>query len=332
MNILIDAFGGDNAPLEVIRGGARAVQELGVTVTLVGDEQKIRACAEKNRLPLDGMEILHAPAVFDIHEEPTSLLKQHADTSMAVGMQALHDGKGDAFVCAGSTGALLVGATFLVKRIAGIKRAAVAPVLPTETTPFLLIDGGANNDCRPEMLVQFAIMGSAYMQNVMHVDKPRVALLNVGAEETKGRELELESYVQLAQAPVNFIGNIEARELPAGAADVVVTDGFTGNVALKLYEGMGKFMAHQMKGNLFAGVAGKLAALLILPKNKALTKKMDYKAVGGAVMLGVQKPVIKAHGSSDGTAFFNAIRQAKDCVAGNVVQTIAENTGKPVKK
>ncbi|WP_455125917.1 phosphate acyltransferase PlsX [Ruminococcus sp.] len=332
MNILIDAFGGDNAPLEVIRGGARAVQELGVTVTLVGDEQKIRACAEKNRLPLDGMEILHAPAVFDIHEEPTSLLKQHADTSMAVGMQALHDGKGDAFVCAGSTGALLVGATFLVKRIAGIKRAAVAPVLPTETTPFLLIDGGANNDCRPEMLVQFAIMGSAYMQNVMHVDKPRVALLNVGAEETKGRELELESYVQLAQAPVNFIGNIEARELPAGAADVVVTDGFTGNVALKLYEGMGKFMAHQMKGNLFAGVAGKLAALLILPKIKSLTKKMDYKAVGGAVMLGVQKPVIKAHGSSDGTAFFNAIRQAKDCVAGNVVQTIAENTGKPVKK
>jgi len=332
LNILIDAFGGDNAPLEVIRGGAQAVQELGVTVTLVGDEQKIRDCAEENGLPLDGMEILHAPAVFDIHEEPTSLLKQHADTSMAVGMQALHDGKGDAFVCAGSTGALLVGATFLVKRIPGIKRAAVAPVLPTETTPFLLIDGGANNDCRPEMLVQFAIMGSAYMQNVMQVEKPRVALLNVGAEETKGRELELESYVQLSQAPVNFIGNIEARELPAGAADVVVTDGFTGNVALKLYEGMGKFMAHQMKGNLFAGAAGKLAALLILSKIKALTKKMDYKAVGGAVMLGVQKPVIKAHGSSDGTAFFNAIRQARDCVAGNVVQTIAENTGRPVKK
>jgi glycerol-3-phosphate acyltransferase PlsX len=211
LNILIDAFGGDNAPLEVIRGGAQAVQELGVTVTLVGDEQKIRDCAEENGLPLDGMEILHAPAVFDIHEEPTSLLKQHADTSMAVGMQALHDGKGDAFVCAGSTGALLVGATFLVKRIPGIKRAAVAPVLPTETTPFLLIDGGANNDCRPEMLVQFAIMGSAYMQNVMQVEKPRVALLNVGAEETKGRELELESYVQLSQAPVNFIGNIEAR-------------------------------------------------------------------------------------------------------------------------
>lgn len=332
MNILIDAFGGDNAPLEVIQGAVRAVQELGVTVTLVGAENQIRQCAEEHHLSLDGLQILHAPAVFDIHEEPSTLLKQHADSSMAVGMQALHDGNGDAFVSAGSTGALLMGATFLVKRIRGVKRAALAPILPTATTPFMLLDAGANNDCRPEMLVQFAIMGSAYMQNVMHVDKPRVALLNVGAEETKGRELELESYVQLAQAPVNFIGNIEARELPAGAADVVVTDGFTGNVALKLYEGMGKFMAHQMKGNLFAGVAGKLAALLILPKIRALTKKMDYKAVGGAVMLGVQKPVIKAHGSSDGTAFFNAIRQAKDCVAGNVVQTIAENTGKPVKK
>ena len=209
MNILIDAFGGDAAPLEVIKGGALAVQQLGVTVTLVGDEGKIRACAEKNGLSLDGMEILHAPAVFDIHEEPPTLLKQHRDTSMAVGMEALHNGRGDAFVCAGSTGALLVGSTFLVKRIPGIKRAAGAPVLPTETTPFLLIDGGANNDCRPEMLVQFAIMGSAYMQNVKQVEKPRVALLNVGAEETKGRELELESYVQLSQAPVNFFVYIE---------------------------------------------------------------------------------------------------------------------------
>ncbi len=331
MNILIDAFGGDNAPLEVIRGSLQAVQELGVTVTLVGDETKIKSCAAENHLSLDGLEFLHADAVFDIHEEPTTLLKQHADTSMAVGMQALYEEKGDAFVSAGSTGALLVGSTFLVKRIPGIKRAAVAPVLPTETTPFQLIDGGANNDCRPEMLVQFAIMGSTYMHSVMQVENPRVALLNVGAEETKGRELELEAYTQLSNAPINFIGNIEARDLPKGAADVVVTDGFTGNVALKLYEGMGKFMANQMKYNLFSGVTGKLAALLVLPKIKKLTKKMDYKAVGGAVMLGVQKPVIKAHGSSDGTAFFNAIRQARDCVAGNVSGSIAE-TAKQLKQ
>lgn len=332
MNIIIDAFGGDHAPLEVLRGSRRAVKELGVSMTLAGNREKIQRCAEENGISLDGISILDAPAVFDIHEEPTSLLKQHTDTSLAVGMQALRDGKGDAFVCAGSTGALLVGATFLVKRIPGIKRAAAAPVLPTEKTPFMLIDGGANTDCRPEMLVQFAIMGSAYMQNVMHVECPRVALLNVGAEETKGRELELEAYRLLEQAPVHFIGNVEARELPAGAADVVVTDGFTGNVALKLYEGMGKFLAHQLKGNLFAGVSGKLAALLILPRIKKLTKKMDYKAVGGAVMLGVQKPVIKAHGSSDGTAFFNAIRQARDCVAGNVVQTITETVSHTAKQ
>lgn len=332
MNIIIDAFGGDHAPLEVLRGSRRAVKELGVSMTLAGNREKIQRCAEENSISLDGISILDAPAVFDIHEEPTSLLKQHTDTSLAVGMQALRDGKGDAFVCAGSTGALLVGATFLVKRIPGIKRAAAAPVLPTEKTPFMLIDGGANTDCRPEMLVQFAIMGSAYMQNVMHVECPRVALLNVGAEETKGRELELEAYRLLEQAPVHFIGNVEARELPAGAADVVVTDGFTGNVALKLYEGMGKFLAHQLKGNLFAGVSGKLAALLILPRIKKLTKKMDYKAVGGAVMLGVQKPVIKAHGSSDGTAFFNAIRQARDCVAGNVVQTITETVSHTAKQ
>ena len=164
MNILIDAFGGDNAPLEVIQGAVRAVQELGVTVTLVGAENQIRQCAEEHHLSLDGLQILHAPAVFDIHEEPSTLLKQHADSSMAVGMQALHDGNGDAFVSAGSTGALLMGATFLVKRIRGVKRAALAPILPTATTPFMLLDAGANNDCRPEMLVQFAVMGSAYME------------------------------------------------------------------------------------------------------------------------------------------------------------------------
>ena len=169
MNILIDAFGGDHAPLEVIKGSMRAVQELGVTVTLVGDETIIRETAQNNHLSLEGMEILHAPAVFDIHEEPTTILKQHADTSMAVGLKALRSDAGDAFVSAGSTGALVVGATFLVKRIKGIKRAALAPLLPTETNTMMLLDAGANNDCRPEMLEQFALMGSVYMERVMQV-------------------------------------------------------------------------------------------------------------------------------------------------------------------
>lgn len=325
MNILIDAFGGDHAPLEVIKGSMRAVQELGVTVTLVGDETIIRETAQNNHLSLEGMEILHAPAVFDIHEEPTTILKQHADTSMAVGLKALRSDAGDAFVSAGSTGALVVGATFLVKRIKGIKRAALAPLLPTETNTMMLLDAGANNDCRPEMLEQFALMGSVYMERVMQVAKPRVMLLNVGAEETKGRDLELETYPLLEQAPIHFCGNIEARDMPKGIADVVVADGFTGNVALKLYEGMGKFISNQLKHNLLAGVAGKLSAMLILPRIKAFAKKMDYKSVGGAVLLGVQKPIIKAHGSSDATAFFNAIRQAKNCVDGKMIETISNS-------
>lgn len=322
MNIFIDAFGGDHAPLEVIRGGRKAVDNLQITVTLVGDQDKIRSCAEENHISLEGMEILHAPEVFDIHEEPTTLLKQHSDTSMAIGMKALNEGKGDAFVSAGSTGALLVGATFLVKRLKGIKRAAVAPIMPTASTPFILIDGGANTECRAEMLLQFAVMGNSYMKQVMGVENPKVALLNVGAEETKGRDLELETYKLLSDSDLNFVGNVEARELPKGEVDVVVTDGFTGNVALKLYEGMGKFMADQLKNNLFSGVIGKLSALLILPKIKKLTKRMDYKATGGAVMLGVQKPVIKAHGSSDAEAFYNAIRQAKNCIDSKVVESI----------
>ena len=322
MNIIVDAFGGDHAPLEVLRGGAMAVRELGVTVTLVGDESVIRRCAQENQIALDGMELLHAPEVFDIHEEPTSILKEHRNCSMAVGMRALSEDKGDAFVSAGSSGALVVGSTFLVKRIKGIKRVALAPVLPTAKGPFILVDGGANNDCRPEMLEQFAIMGSAYMQKVMGLEKPRVKLLNVGAEETKGRELELETYALLQKAPIHFCGNAEARVPPEGNADVIVTDGFTGNVTLKLYEGMGRFMSHELKGNIFAG-AGKMAALLVLGKIRSLTQKMDYKSVGGALMLGAGKPVIKAHGSSDAKAFYNAIRQAKNCVSGNMIAAIA---------
>lgn len=323
MNIIVDAFGGDNAPLEVIKGSVQAVRELQVNITLAGNEKLIKKCAEENGLSLEGIDILHADDIFDIHYEPVSLIKEHKNSSMAVGMQALSDGNGDAFVSAGSSGALVVGSTFIVKRIKGIKRVALAPVMPTGDKPFLLLDGGANNDCRPEMLQQFAIMGSAYMEKVMGVPNPRVKLLNVGTEETKGRELELEAYKLLQNTPVNFCGNIEARELPEGTVDVVVADGFTGNVALKLYEGMGRFMKVQLKDNIFAG-AGKLAALLVLKKIKGITTKLDYKSTGGALMMGASKPVIKAHGSSDARAFFNAIRQAKDCVNGNMVGAIAD--------
>ena len=314
--IIVDAFGGDNAPLEVIKGCERAVRELGVSIILTGSEEKIKKCAAENGLSLSGIEIVHTDDVFDIHEEPKEIIKSGKNSSMAVGLALLSEGKGDAFVSAGSTGALVMGATFIVKRIKGIKRIAPSPILPGDKGSFILLDAGANTECRPEMLVQFAVMGSAYMEKVMGVKSPKVGLLNIGSEETKGRELEIEAYKLLEKSGLNFAGNIEARDLPKGEVQVVVTDGFTGNIVLKLYEGMGSFFAKRVKW-IFSG-AGKLGAIFSLGKIKAFRKQMDYKEVGGSALLGVRKPVIKAHGSSDGTAFFNAVRQAKKCVEGNV--------------
>lgn len=320
VNIIVDAFGGDNAPLEVIKGCERAVRELGIKVTLTGREPEIRACAKKNGLSLEGIEIVHTDDVFDIHEEPKEIIKSGKNSSMAVGLSLLAEGKGDAFVSAGSTGALVMGATFIVKRIKGIKRIAPSPVMPADKGSFVLVDAGANTECRPEMLVQFAVMGSAYMEKVMGINKPKVGLLNIGAEETKGRELEIEAYKLLEKSGLNFVGNIEARDMPKGEVQVVVTDGFTGNIALKLYEGMGSFFAKKMKW-IFSG-SGKLGALFSLGKIKTFRKQMDYKEVGGSALLGVKKTVIKAHGSSDGTAFFNAVRQAKRCAEGDVAGVI----------
>ena len=320
MKIIVDAFGGDNAPLEVLKGCQEAVAKLGVNIILTGSSQKLKDCASANEISLDGMEIEHTDDVFDIHEEPKEIIKSGKNTSMALGLKLLADGRGDAFVSAGSTGALVMGATFIVKRIKGIKRIAPSPVLPADMGSFLLTDAGANTECRPEMLVQFAVMGSAYMEKVMGIDKPKVGLLNIGAEDSKGRELEIETYNLLQQSGLNFIGNIEARELPKGECHVVVTDGFTGNIALKLYEGMGSFFSKKMKW-IFSG-AGTLGALFSLSKIKLLKKQMDYKEVGGSALLGVKKPVIKAHGSSDAKAFYNAVRQAAKCVEGNVAGEI----------
>ena len=320
VNVIVDAFGGDNAPLEVIKGCERAVRELGVKIILTGREKEIKACAEQDGISLSGIEIVHTDDVFDIHEEPKEIIKSGKNSSMAVGLGLLAEGKGDAFVSAGSTGALVMGATFIVKRIKGIKRIAPSPVLPGDKGSFLLIDAGANTECRPEMLVQFAVMGSAYMEKVMGIKNPKVGLLNIGSEETKGRDLEIEAYKLLEKSGLNFAGNIEAREMPKGEVQVVVTDGFTGNIALKLYEGMGSFFAKKMKW-IFSG-AGKLGAIFSIGKLKTFRKQMDYKEVGGSALLGVKKPVIKAHGSSDSTAFFNAVRQAKRCVEGDVAGVI----------
>ena len=320
--IIVDAFGGDNAPLEVLRGCERAVRELDVDIILTGNRAVIEKCAQDNGISLAGMQTEHTADVFDIHEEPNEIIKSGKNTSMAVGLRLLAEGRGDAFVSAGSTGALVMGATFIVKRIKGIKRIAPSPVLPADKGSFILLDAGANTECRPEMLLQFAVMGSAYMERVMGVVSPKVGLLNIGAEETKGRALELESYRLLKDSGLNFIGNIEARDIPKGVCQVVVTDGFTGNIVLKLYEGMGSFFAGKLRW-IFSGT-GKIGALFSLGKIRAFRKQMDYKEVGGSALLGVRRPVIKAHGSSDSTAFFNAVRQAEKYAAGKVSEAVED--------
>lgn len=321
MKIIIDAFGGDNAPAEVIKAARQAKDELGVEIFLTGDENKIRKCAGQLGVEIADLGILHAPDVFDIHSQPATLLKEGRNTSLAAGLQALCDGRGDAFVSAGSSGGLVTGATLITKRIKGIKRPAMTAMLPTAKNKFILLDAGANIECRPDMMLQFAVMGSAYMKCVKGVKSPRVGLLNVGAEETKGRELELEAYRLLKNSSLNFVGNAEARELPQGGFDVVVADGFAGNMILKLYEGMGGFFRDQLH-DWFSG-KGKIAALFLLGKIKSFRKLMDYKEEGGGIILGVASPVIKAHGSSDAKAFFNAIRQAKLCVEGSMIDEIA---------
>ena len=320
MKIIVDAFGGDHAPLEVLKGCAMAKEEYGVEITLCGDEEKIRSCAKDYGIALDGMDILHAPAVIPVEADPTTLLKEYADSSMAVGLKALKNGEGDAFVSAGSTGALVVGASLIVKRLKGVRRVGLATIIPNANKFYLLMDAGANAECRPEMLAQFGVMGSVYLERLKGVKAPRVGLINIGSEETKGLDLHLESYKLLQKAPVNFIGNVEARGLSLGECDVAVCDGFTGNVALKLTEGLAKYFSNELKGMFMTNLKTKIAALLMKDQIAAFKKTMDYKEHGGAPLLGASQPVIKAHGSSDSRAFKNAIRQAKECVENRVIE------------
>lgn len=324
MNIVIDAFGGDNAPLEVIKGSIRAHNEFKVDITLVGDEKKIRACAKKHELDISQLKIKHADTVIDICDDPTEVIKGKKNCSMAVGMKMVADGEGDAFVSAGSTGALVAGGCFIVKRIKGVKKPALATILPTAGKPTMLLDSGANKECTAKMLAEFGIMGSAYMNRILKVKSPRVALANIGAEESKGRELELEAYPLLKSAPINFVGNIEARQLPLGDCDVCVADGFCGNLMLKLYEGMGKFFSGELKAIFKKNLKTKLAAAMVMKNIKGFKKKVDYSEYGGAPLLGTAKPVIKAHGSSDAKAFYNAIRQAKLFTETKVIDTISQ--------
>lgn len=326
MKIIIDGFGGDKAPLAVLQGCELAVKNYDdIEIIVTGDVEVMKKVAAENNVDIAKLTLFNAPLVIPVEAEPSLIMSEYKECSMAAAFRLLAEGKGDAVVCAGSTGAIVVGASLIVKRIKGIRRAALAPIMPSDSGCYILLDVGANLECRPDMLQQFAIMGSIYMNKIMNVPSPRVALVNIGAEETKGGELQLGTYALLAaNKSLNFTGNIEPRYIPAGDADVVVADGFTGNVILKLTEGMGKMISSNMK-EIFSGVLGTLSGVLVLGKIKAFKKKMDYTEYGGAPLLGTAKPVIKAHGSSNPKAFMNAIRQARDFVKHDVVAEITQS-------
>lgn len=329
MNILVDAHGGDNAPLEVLKGAVLAHEAYGHTITLVGREQELRALLAQEGLCTDGLRFIDAQDVIAMEDEPRSILKAHKDCSMAVGLRALSNGEGDAFVSAGSTGALLMGGTFIVKRIKGISRPALGTVMPSDTTPFMLTDMGANVECRPEMLLQFAQMGQVYMTHIVKGGEPAtVGLLNVGTEDTKGGELQQGAFALLKESGLPFVGNVEARDVPAGVADVVVADGFAGNVLLKTMEGTVDMLLKNLRPVFTRNLLSKLAYLCIKSGFGVLKKKLNTDEYGGAVLLGLQKPVIKAHGNSKALTIQNAIRVAAECAAADVVGKIAEMAAK----
>ena len=325
MKIIIDAMGGDNAPQEIIKGALRAKHELGIDLILVGQEEAIRGCLPAG----EDVEIVDAREIITMEDDPSTATRRKKDSSMAVALRLLKEGAGDAVVSAGSTGALLTGATLTVKRIHGIRRAALAPVLPAGEHGVMLIDCGANVECTAEYLLQFAFMGSFYAQKLMGVPEPRVGLLNVGTEDTKGGELQHQSFDLLQQAGrqkrICFVGNIEGTDVFSGNVDVVVTDGFTGNVLLKSAEGIIKFMMHSLKDVFYKSTINKLAAAVLKKDLAAMKKSMDVNEVGGTALVGISKPVIKAHGSSNEASFFAAIRQAKQFAESGIIDDIIAN-------
>ena len=327
MKIIIDAMGGDNAPGEIVKGALRARRELGVDIILVGREEEIKRCLTGDEL--HQVEIVNAREVVTMEDDPSTATRRKRDSSMTVALNLLRDGKGDALVSAGSTGALLTGATLIVKRIKGIRRAAMAPVLPAGEHGIMLIDCGANVECTPEYLLQFAYMGSFYAKKMMGCPNPRIGLLNVGTEDTKGGELQHEAFALLKQAGdegrINFVGNVEGTGVFEGAADVVVTDGFTGNVLLKTAEGTIKYMMKSLKGVFYKNTKNKLSALVLKNDLSAMKRSMDVNEVGGTAFIGISRPVIKAHGSSNAASLFAAVRQAIAFVNAGVVEDIERN-------
>lgn len=320
---------GDNAPEQIVKGALEANREFGVDIILVGNRSDIMRCLSENGAEeSNSVSIAEASEVIDMHDDPSTAVRRKKDSSMTVALNLLRDGVGDACVSAGNTGALLTGATLLVKRIRGIRRAAMAPVLPNNGSGFVLIDCGANVECTEEYLLQFAWMGSFYAEKMLGIPNPRVGLLNNGTEETKGTELIRKAYTLLTAQKdagrLNFIGNIESGDVFSGAVDVVVADGFSGNILLKSVEGTAKFLMKKLKQTFLASLRGKIAALLVKRDIYGLKKLMDPGEVGGTALLGISKPVIKAHGGSDARAIRSAVKQAMEFAQSGITDMITE--------
>ena len=338
MVILLDAMGGDNAPDANIKGAVKAINQIEAEVVLIGNEdiinKKIKEFYGKDNIGeiSPRLKIHNTTETIEMEDIPTHAIKNKKDSSMVVGFNMLKEGKGDVFISAGNSGALLTGATLLVGRIKGVDRPALAGILPSYKSRLVLMDCGANTNCKPINLLQFAQMASIYLETTIGVKKPKVGLLNIGTEETKGNELMKESY-QLLKAKseelnINFIGNVEGRDAFTGNVDIVVTDGFTGNIFLKAIEGLGKFVKRTLSESLKRNLLSKIAAIPSLPAINRFAKTVDYKEYGGALFLGVKKPVVKAHGSSDEKLFEFTIKQAEQFVKNKAVEKLTEEFSK----
>ncbi|WP_129726804.1 phosphate acyltransferase PlsX [Ectobacillus funiculus] len=322
MKIAIDAMGGDHAPKAVVLGAIKAVETFSdIHITLVGKEEEIRKYLTKE----ERISILHTDEVIEATDEPVRAVRRKKNASMVLTAQQVKEGDADACISAGNTGALMAAGLFVIGRIEGIERPALSPTMPTtDGKGFIMLDVGANVDAKPMHLYQYAVMGSIYAEKVRGISAPRVGLLNVGTEDGKGNELTKQTFDLLKNSSLNFVGNVEARDLLEGAADVVVSDGFTGNIALKALEGAALSIFSLLKKQLTSSFISKLAAAMLKPKLLGLKKQMDYSEYGGAALFGLKAPVIKAHGSSDEHAVFSAIRQTREMIANNMVATITE--------
>ena len=325
MKIIVDGMGGDNSPQEIVKGSIDAIKELDVEIVIVGRKELIEKELTKYEFPIDRIEILNATEIISNDEEPVLAIRRKKNSSIVVGLEALVEGKGCGFVSAGSTGALLAGGLFIVKRIEGIERAALATVYPTIKGVSFLLDAGANVDCKPEYLRQFAIMGSIYCDKVLGIKNPKVGLANIGVEEGKGNKLVREAYKLIKESNINFAGNVEVRDIPEGVVDIIICDGFIGNVILKLTEGMAISIFSALKEEFTISLKSKMGALMLKSQLKSFKERLDYREYGGAPLLGLKQPVIKAHGSSDAFAIKNAIRQVKNFVQRDVINIIEEN-------